>query len=128
MGKNPEIPTTEDSRKALKAELRVYYGTSQEKVLYGFSVDMSSGGLFLKTEIPSSVNERVLLSFTLPDINKIVNCEAMVAWANSRDKPIKPELPPGIGLQFLDLPADYSMAIQSLLKHGGVNPISEPVK
>lgn len=126
MGKNTEIPTTEDSRKALKAELRVYYGTSQEKVLYGFSVDMSSGGLFLKTEIPFSINEVALLSFTLPDINKIVNCKAKVAWVNLKDEPRKPELPPGIGLQFLDLPTDYSMAIQSLLNHGGVNPINGP--
>lgn len=128
MGTKPEIPTTEDPRKTLKAQLRVYYGTSQEKVLYAFSIDMSSGGLFLKTEIPFSVNDRVLLSFTLPDINKIVNCKAKVAWVNLNDKPRKPELPHGIGLQFLDLPTEYSMAIQSLLKHGGVNPNSGPVK
>jgi len=125
---NPEISATESPRECMKAELRVYYGPSQKMVLYGFSVDMSSGGLFLKTEIPFSVNETVLLSFTLPDVNKVVNCNAKVAWVNLKDEPRKSELPTGIGLQFLDLSTDYLMSIQSLLNHGGVEPVSEPEK
>jgi len=122
------IPTTENSRRHLQAELRVYYGPLQEKLLYGFSVDMSSGGLFLKTEASFSVNDTVLLSFTLPDADKVVNCRAKIAWVNSQDEPKKPELPPGVGLQFLDLSTDYLMSIQSLLKHDGVKSISEPEK
>ena len=128
METNPEIPTTENPRKCMKAELRVYYGPSQKMVLYGFSVDMSSGGLFLKTETPFSVNETVLLSFTLPDVNKVVNCRAKVAWVNLEGEPRKPDLPTGIGLQFLDLSTEYLMSIQSLLNHDGVEPISEPEK
>jgi uncharacterized protein (TIGR02266 family) len=118
-------PTTENPRAPLQAELRVYYGPSQEKVLYGFSVDMSSGGLFLKTETSFSVNDEVLLSFRLPDADKIVNCSAKVAWVNLKDEPKKPELPAGVGLQFLDLSTEYLLSIQSLLKHDGVKPISE---
>jgi uncharacterized protein (TIGR02266 family) len=128
METNPEIPKTESTRECMKAELRVYYGPSQKRVLYGFSVDMSSGGLFLKTETPFSVNEQVMLSFTLPDVNKVVNCSAKVAWVNLEDGPSKPELPTGIGLQFLDLSTEYLMSIQSLLKHDGVESISEPEK
>jgi Tfp pilus assembly protein PilZ len=59
---------------------------------------MGSGGLFLKTETPFSVNDRLVLSFTLPDVNKIVTCRAKVDWVNLKDEPRKPELPPGIGL------------------------------
>ena len=117
---------TENSRRPLQAELRVYYGPSQEMVLYGFSVDMSSGGLFLKTETSFPVNDKVLLSFTLPDADKIVNCSAKVAWVNLKDEPKKPELPTGVGLQFLDLSTEYLLSIQSLLKHEGVKSISEP--
>ena len=118
--------TTENLRTPLQAELRVYYGPSQEIVLYGFSMDMSSGGLFLKTETSFSVNDRVLLSFTLPDAEKIVNCGAKVAWVNLKDEPKKPELPAGVGLQFLDLSTEYLLSIQSLLKHDGVKSISDP--
>lgn len=113
-------------RKSLKAELRVYHGPSQAKMLYGFSVDMSSGGLFLKTEIPFSIDDRVLLSFTIPDVDKIVNCRARVAWVNPEGNPLKPALPTGVGLQFLDLNAEYTASIQSLLIHDAVESISEP--
>lgn len=113
---------TESPRKSLKAELRVYYGSSQEKVLSGFSVDMSSGGLFLQTDVTFSEDERVMLSFTLPDVNKIVNCRAKVAWVNLKGEPKKPGLPTGVGLQFLDLSQEYLDSIKSLLKHDGVEP------
>jgi uncharacterized protein (TIGR02266 family) len=118
-----EKMTIENSRKSLKAELRVYYGSSQDIVLYGYSVDVSCGGLFLKTETPFFVDEKVLLSFTLPDVHKTINCKAKVAWVNSKDKPCKPELPTGIGLEFLDLSSEYFDSIQSLLKHDGVESI-----
>ena len=128
MESHSETPKTENSRKPLKAELRVYYGPSQKMLLYGFSVDMSSGGLFLKTDTPFSVNEKVMLSFTLPDANKVVNCSAKVAWVNLQDNPRKSELPTGIGLQFLDLSTEYLMSIESLLKHDGVEAVSRPEK
>ncbi len=124
MMSNLEKPTTEQSRERFKAELRVYYGPSQEMLLHGFSVDMSSGGLFLKTEMPFSLNDRLVLSFTLPDVNKIVNCRAKVAWVNLKNEPKKPELPPGVGLQFVDPSTEYLESIQSLLKHNGVETVS----
>ena len=120
------MTTSATPRKPLKAELRVYYGPQQDRVLYGFSVDMSSGGLFLKTDTPFSLNEKVMLSFTLPDIHKTINCSAKVAWVNLKDAPKKPTLPAGIGLQFLDLSTEYATSLQGLLKHGGVEPMSEP--
>lgn len=119
-----ERPATEGSRGSLKMELRVYYGPSQDQVLYGFSVDMSIGGLFLKTETPFSVGEKLLLSFTLPNENKIVTCRSMVAWVNLKAQPIKPELPQGIGIQFVDLPEESLESIQNLLKNYDVEPIS----
>ena len=120
------MTSTEKPRKPLNAQLRIYYGPSQNRVLYGFSVDMSTGGLFLKTETPFSVNERVMLSFTLPEVKKVINCSAKVAWVNLAEQPSKPGLPAGVGLQFLNLSTEYLASIQSLLERDGVEFISEP--
>ncbi|RLB60991.1 MAG: hypothetical protein DRH08_14540 [Deltaproteobacteria bacterium] len=128
MEKNSKTPTTESPRIRMKAELRVYYGPSQKMLLYGFSADMSSGGLFLKTETQFSVDDQLILSFTLPDVGKTVTCRATVAWVNLKDEPKKPELPAGIGIQFKDPSAEYLESIQSLLKHDGVEVVSEPEK
>ena len=123
---NASEQAPENQRESLQAELRVYYGPSRETVLYGFSVDMSTGGLFLKTDVPLSIHEEVLLSFTLPDVNKVVNCRAKVAWVNREENPNKPSLPTGVGLQFLEPSGEYLASIQSLLRHDGVLSVSEP--
>jgi uncharacterized protein (TIGR02266 family) len=128
METSSDLQPTEQPRKHLKAELRVYYGPSQNKILYGSSVDMSSGGLFLKTETLFTVNEKVILSFTLPDVKKVVNCSAKVAWVNLQNNPRKPEFPAGIGLQFLDLSIEYLKSIQNLLKDDGIEFMGEPEK
>ena len=117
METNLEIPTTKSPREYLNAELHVYYGPSQKMLLYDFSVDICSGGLFLKTETPFSVNEELILSFILPVENKIVTCRAKVSWVNLKDEPRKPERPTGIGLQFIDLAPEYLEIIQSFIKH-----------
>jgi uncharacterized protein (TIGR02266 family) len=116
----------ENPRKSLKAALRVYYGPSHERMLSGFSVDMSGGGLFLRTDIDFSIDDKVLLSFTLPDVDKTVSCAARVAWINPKDAPLKQDFPPGIGLQFLDLSVEYFNSIQSLLRHDGVEAVDGP--
>ena len=123
MGTDSKMPGTENPREHLKVELRVYYGPNQKLMLYGFSIDMSDGGLYLKTEFPFTVDEKLLLSFTPPDENNTVTCRAKVAWVNLKDEPRKPELPQGIGIQFIDLSEEYLESIQNLLKHNGVEPI-----
>jgi Tfp pilus assembly protein PilZ len=80
-----EAQTTKNVRQRLKAGLRVYYGPSQSMLLQSFSVNLSSGGLFFKTEIQFSVDERLLLSFTLPEDNEPICSKARVAWVNLQD-------------------------------------------
>ena len=123
MATGSKMPKTESSRKRLTAELRVYYGPSQKMLLYSFSVDVSSGGLFLKTEIPFSVDERLLLSFTLPGDSKPISCRAKVAWVNLKEKPRKPNLPQGIGIEFVGLSEEGLKSIQTILKHVEIEPI-----
>ena len=124
MGTGSEMPKTENPRERLKSELRVYYGPSQKMLLYGFSVDMSGGGLFLKTEIPFAVDERLLLSFTLPGDSKPISSRAKVAWVNLKENPRKPDLPQGIGIEFVGLSEGGLKSIQTLLKYVEIKPVS----
>ena len=119
-----EAQTTENVRQRLKAELRVYYGPSQNMLLHSFSVNLSSGGLFFKTEIPFSVDERLLLSFTLPEDNEPICSRARVAWVNLQDNSRRPDLPQGIGIEFVGLSEDSLMSIQTFLKYVEIEPVS----
>ncbi len=122
MVSNAEVAASECVGKRIKAEMRVYYGQPAQKLLAGFSVDLSTGGLYLKTNFPFTVDENLVLHFTLPDLKKTVTCKAKVAWVNLEANPRKPELPPGIGVQFVDLSLDGMKAIRRFLEHNEIEP------
>ena len=119
MVKKNERSVVERTGMRLKSELRVYYGPTQQTILSGFSVDLSTGGLFLQTEYPLVINDSLRLIFSLQDQEKSVSCEARVAWVN-KDRNIDAEnnaYPAGVGLQFADLSLEDVRAISSFVEN-----------
>lgn len=113
---NEGIPERRSSVR-FKAEIRVYYGDYQSKLLTGCSVDLSAGGIFLATTCPFDVDDNVKLKFSIPgQEEKAVSCDARVAWINYEDKRLKPEYPTGGGLQFDDLVPEDLRSIVGFLE------------
>lgn len=110
------------SSNRLKAQLRVYYGPAPQKLLSEFSVDLSTGGLYVQTDFPLPVDESLTLRFTLPDQQSMVSCNARVAWVNPKDNPRKPELPAGMGIQFVDLSLEDMKSIRRFLEYNDLEP------
>ena len=101
----------------LKVEIRVYYGDHHSKLLSGYSVDLSIGGVFLVTTYPFKVDDNVILKLSIPgQEEKSVSCDARVAWINFEGNPLKPEYPPGVGLQIKDLATEDLQSIASYLE------------
>jgi uncharacterized protein (TIGR02266 family) len=108
--------------KRIKAQMRVYYGPAPQKLLSEFSVDMSTGGLYVQTDFPLPVDENLTLRLTLPDQKGMVSCRARVAWVNPKENPRKPELPPGMGIQFVDISLEDMKSIKRFLEHNELEP------
>jgi uncharacterized protein (TIGR02266 family) len=106
----------------IKAQIRVYYGPAPQKLLSEFSVDLSTGGLYVKTDYPLPADESLTLRFTLPDQHRMVTCKARVAWVNPKKNPRKPELPPGMGIQFVELSLEDMKSIRRFLEHNELEP------
>jgi uncharacterized protein (TIGR02266 family) len=101
----------------LKAEIRVYYGDYHSKLLTGYSVNLTSGGIFLATTCPFDVDDNVKLKFSMPgQEEQAVSCNARVAWINYEDNWLKPEYPTGVGLQFVDLSPEDLCSIVGFLE------------
>ncbi len=116
MGIDIDMPLTQDACQRLKSEMRVYYGPSPQTVLSDFSVDFSTGGLYLKTNIPLGLDDDLMLTFSLPgQEKKSVSCGARVAWVNQEGNLLKAELPSGVGVQFIDLAPEDLASIASCL-------------
>lgn len=117
MGDNINMPVTENTRKRLKSEMRVFYGASLKDVLSDFSVDLSTGGLFIETKTPLKVDGNLKLMFSFPGHEeKAISCDARVAWINQGGSPLKSEFPDGVGVQFLDLAPEDLASIASFLE------------
>ena len=101
----------------INAEIRVYYSDHHSKLLTGYSVELSVGGVFLVTTCPFDVDDNVRLKLSLPgQEEKPISCDARVAWINFEDNRHKPEYPPGVGLQFNDLAMEDLNSISSFLE------------
>jgi len=102
--------------------IAIYYGTDQEKLMTNYSVNMSTGGVFIETEHIQPVDTTLEIKFKLPDNDIIITCEARVAWINEPGCLKKYSLPPGIGIQFLNLSLENLHAIRDYLNKGNLVP------
>ncbi|HEX8960171.1 MAG TPA: PilZ domain-containing protein [Geobacteraceae bacterium] len=83
--------------------LPIHYGIHNHKLVCDYSADLSTGGIFIAANQIASVGTRLSLAFTLPGDDATVKCAARVAWQNGLVLPREPLLPPGMGLEFLDI-------------------------
>jgi len=99
------------------AKLEIRYGSALEQQLTDYSVNISTGGLFLETLQPLGAGTPLTLSIKLPDRELPLHCSARVAWVNEQGNPQKSEMPIGIGLQFIDLSLDDLHLIRDFLQN-----------
>jgi uncharacterized protein (TIGR02266 family) len=98
------------------ARLQVRFGGGGDRILTNFTVNVSTGGVFVETAQPFAVGDPLETSFVLPGRGQRVRCQSRVAWVNEAERPLAPSLPPGIGLQFFDISEDDRAAILSFVK------------
>ena len=103
------------------ARLRVSYGAGG-KLLTDYTINISTGGLFLETAVPLPEETPLSLEFDLPQPPRLIRTRGRVAWANGPDAPKKPALPPGMGIQMLDLSLDDLHAIRDYIKERCLDP------
>ncbi|WP_020677355.1 PilZ domain-containing protein [Geopsychrobacter electrodiphilus] len=108
--------------KRLRAEMQVRFGSPDGTLLSGFSIDLSTGGLFLQTNYPLNVDDILILRFKLLRQDDTISCPSKVAWVNTKENPYNPEFAPGVGIQFVDIPLEEVNAIGRFLKHNDIQP------
>jgi uncharacterized protein (TIGR02266 family) len=104
------------------ARLEVRYGTGQQQLLSNYSVNISTGGLFLETDDPLPVDTPLALEFTLPNRQLSICCTGRVAWVNHPVLLHKPDMASGMGVQFIDLRLEDMYAIRDFIKQECLEP------
>jgi uncharacterized protein (TIGR02266 family) len=102
------------------ARLRIHYGPDSEKLLSGYIVNVSTGGVFIETEKSLPVNTLLTIEFILPE-NNVIHCKGKVAWIN-REENRHQNLPSGMGIQFLDITLEEMERMRVYIKEETLFP------
>ncbi len=97
--------------------LAVYCGPDQKRLLTNYSVNMSTGGLYIESSSILPMDTVLHIEFMLPGLQKSISCQAKVAWTNEPGSLKKPSLPTGMGIQFLTLSLEDVHTIRDFLTH-----------
>ena len=104
------------------ARFAVFFGTEEQKLMKDYAVNISTGGIFLETNNILPVDTPLFVEFLLPGKDTPIACNARVSWTNGPIELKKALLPPGMGLQFLDLSLEDLHAIREFLDQGDLLP------
>lgn len=110
------------TRFRFKIRLAIFYGPGEQDLMTDYSVNMSTGGVFIESGKILPVDTPLMVEFRLPINNKLITCKARVAWVNEPGAPVKPSLPPGMGVQFLELTLENIRAIRNFLRKFDLEP------
>jgi uncharacterized protein (TIGR02266 family) len=86
----------------------------RQSFIASYSTNISSGGLFIKTEKPFSHGERFLLKLQLPDIPEPLKISCEVVWARTEGEDERK--PSGMGVKFYEMSKNDSQILQKYLK------------
>ncbi len=104
------------------ARLRISYGENSEKFLTDYSINLSTGGVFIETSEYLAVDTILSIEFILPESERTICCKGRVAWLNRPDELSNPSLPAGMGLQFLDISLEDMNAVRQYIKKEALMP------
>lgn len=105
------------------ARMRVNFGTDASQLLSEYTLNLSTGGVFLETMNLMKEGTPLTVEFVLPHHNIPISCKACVAWVNHPAKIRNPNLPAGMGIQFLDLSTESIDAIRSYIHEENLAPL-----
>ncbi|PLX99060.1 MAG: hypothetical protein C0623_10190 [Desulfuromonas sp.] len=83
--------------------IMVSCGSDIDELHQGWIRNINSGGAFIETKDLLPIDYRLQIQFELGDGSDLISCTARVAWVNHPDWIKCENLPPGMGVQFLDL-------------------------
>lgn len=113
------LTVTERIEPRADARLLIRYGSDSSRQLEHYSLNVSPGGLFVETGELLEPGTTLQVSFGLPAHARSVECRARVAWVNHPRMKLRPQLPVGLGIQFLDLPLAEMNALRDFVEQQG---------
>ncbi len=112
--------------------LRIKFrSASLEQFIERYAVDVSRGGIFIRTREPLPVDTRLRLEFQLQDATPLLAGEGTVVWIREHD-PTRENVTPGMGVRFDKLTPETQPTLEKILaektrlEQAGVVAVAQP--
>lgn len=103
-----------DERMPVGFAVRLAYGTVDEFV-EKFAVNVSRGGVFIRTREPKPVGTNVVFELRLQTGEPVIRGRGVVRWVQAGGGAAHPPQPPGMGVQFTDLDEGSRAVVERIL-------------
>ena len=100
-------PRTQRIQMEAKVTLR-----SQTNFFVGFSENISEGGIFISTQSPPDIGEKIEIDIPLLDGSQSVSVQGIVRWHRSMTNGD----PAGCGVQFTDISESAALALEEIIR------------
>jgi CheY-like chemotaxis protein len=88
----------------------------------GYSVNISTKGIFVESEATADVNSIISINFKLPSNNMEITCKARVSSICHNYSAPKSPFPKGLGMEFVDLSEENFSYISEYIRKEHVEP------
>jgi uncharacterized protein (TIGR02266 family) len=85
-----------------------------EQFIERYAVDVSQGGIFIRTKEPLAVGTQMRFEFQLRDASPLIGGEGTVVWTREND-PSRPAIAPGMGVRFDRLAEGSQSVLERIL-------------
>ena len=107
-------PTPKDPSRG-PTNLRIKFrSASLDQFIERYAVDVSRGGIFIRTREPLPVDTRLRLEFQLQDATPLLAGEGTVVWIREHD-PARENVTPGMGVRFDKLTPETQPTLEKIL-------------
>jgi uncharacterized protein (TIGR02266 family) len=91
-----------------------FKSTNLDQFIERYSVDVSRGGIFIRTKEPLTVGTHLKFEFQLQDASALISGEGTVVWIREHD-PARSGVAPGMGVRFDKLSPESTVVLDKIL-------------
>lgn len=105
------------------ARLKIHLELDTDVLLTEYSLNLSTGGVFIETMNLLEDAAPLVAEFILPNCDLSIRCKAQVAWVNAPESLKNPDLPVGMGIKFLELSQESFDSLRRYIKDENLLPL-----
>ena len=107
-------PTTRQGKRTPVTLKIKFKSETIEQFIERYAVDVSQGGIFIRTKEPLAVGTQMKFEFQLKDASPLISGEGTVVWTREND-PSRPAIAPGMGVRFDRLNEGSQSVLEKIL-------------